>query len=207
METVKIGKSGLQVTRVCVGTGRFGSAISEEESFRILDRYRELGGRAIDTAHIYAAWLPDGWGKSEITVGRWLQRTGVRGDMVIGTKGGHPNLETWEVSRLTPKEIKQDLHESLDRLGLDAIDIYWLHRDDPAVPVPEILDALSEFTSNGLIRNYGASNWAVPRLKEAAEYAAGRGLSGFCPYSLTPHRPKGSLPAAATKEHRYPRTG
>ena len=178
--TRTVGTGALQASVICLGTGSFGTAVPESEAFGILDRYVELGGSVLDTAHVYAAWVPQGAGMSERTIGRWLRACGLRKRLVIGTKGGHPDLGAMDVPRLSPAEIRQDLSESLDRLGLDAVDLYWLHRDDPGTPAGEILEALEEQRRAGLFRDYGASNWSVPRLREAAVYAEGRGISGFC---------------------------
>jgi aryl-alcohol dehydrogenase-like predicted oxidoreductase len=180
MNKVKINDSGLEATRICLGTGRFGSAIPEENAFEILDLYAEKGGNFLDTANVYASWLPGGRGKSETTIGRWLKRTGVGASVKVGTKGGHPDLEDYSVSRLSPEEIHHDLEESLERLGIDRVDLYWLHRDDPEIPAGEILDALNQWMGKGLIGAIGASNWTPERLAAAAEYAASHGLTGFC---------------------------
>jgi aryl-alcohol dehydrogenase-like predicted oxidoreductase len=84
------------------------------------------------------------------------------------------------VSRLSPEAIAHDLQESLERLQLDSIDLYWMHRDDPAVPVLEIIEALNAQLQTGRIRAIGASNWSVARIEEANKVAAKRGLTGFC---------------------------
>jgi aryl-alcohol dehydrogenase-like predicted oxidoreductase len=84
------------------------------------------------------------------------------------------------ISRLSPAEIAHDLAESLERLQADSIDLYWLHRDDPAVPVGEIMDALHAHLAAGRVRAIGASNWTPARLDAAAAYARARGLASFC---------------------------
>ncbi len=180
MKRIALAGTGLEVANVCLGTVRFGTAIPEETAFAILDRYVELGGDFVDTAHVYAAWLPGGAGASERTIGKWLRRTGMRGKVMVGTKGAHPDLATMDVSRLSPREIRKDLSESLDRLGIDRVDLYWLHRDDPAVPVSQILGSLDELMREGLVRAIGASNWAPGRLEEAGAFAERSGVRGFC---------------------------
>lgn len=171
--------SSLQPSVLCLGTAGFGSDTSTNESFAMLDTFVEAGGNIADTAHIYAAWLPDGWGRSERTLGQWL-RSRRPGGFLVSTKGGHPPMENMEVSRLSPEDIAHDLQESLDRLQLDSIDLYWMHRDDPAVPTLEIIEALNEQLQTGRIRAIGASNWSVARIEEANREAAKRGLTGFC---------------------------
>lgn len=165
---------------LCLGTGGMGSAQTTEESFALLDAFAERGGTFLDTAHVYADWVPGGSGASERTVGAWIRSRGVRDRFVVGTKGGHPRLETMPLSRLRPEDIARDLAESLDRLQTDSVDLYWLHRDDPAVPVAEILSALDDHLKAGTIRAIGASNWSTARLQAAADYAAAHGLTGFC---------------------------
>lgn len=172
---------GLQFTPsvLCLGVADFGSTISTDESFAMLDSFVEAGGNCADTAHIYAAWLAHGVGQSERTLGQWLRDRKPR-DFYIATKGGHPHLATMNISRLTPECIAQDLQESLERLQTDAVDLYYLHRDDPTIPVGEILDALNQQLQAGHIRALGASNWSAARIAEANAEAARRGLTGFC---------------------------
>jgi len=136
----------------------------------LLDQFAALGGNAVDTAHIY------GRGESERALGRWLAQRGNRDQMVIITKGAHPAPD-W-TPRLTPAAIAADLAESLERLGT-TIDLYLLHRDDPAMPVGPIVECLNEHLAAGRIRAMGASNWTPERIQEANEYAAARGLAGF----------------------------
>ena len=165
---------------LCLGTGGMGSAQTTDESFALLDKFAERGGTFLDTAHVYADWVPDGSGASERTVGAWVRSRGVRDQVAIGTKGGHPRLETMHRSRLRSEDIAQDLSESLDRLGTETIDLYWLHRDDPDVPVGEMLSALNQHLASGTIKAIGASNWSTARLQQAADYADAHGLTGFC---------------------------
>jgi aryl-alcohol dehydrogenase-like predicted oxidoreductase len=164
---------------IVLGTGGFGSAVPRHEAFAMLDDFAEAGGTFIDSAHIYAAWLPDGIGASERTVGAWLASRGLRDRMVIATKGGHPQLASMERSRLRPEDLADDLAESLDRLAQPDVDMYWLHRDDPAVPVDEMLDALQPHLRAGTVRAIGASNWTWRRLKEAEVCAKMRGWTSF----------------------------
>lgn len=164
---------------LCLGTASYGSAYTHDESFALLDAFAEAGGNFLDTAHVYADWLPNGHGASERTVGEWLRTRGVRDESVVATKGGHPRLETMGRSRLRPEDLTRDLTESLERLGTDRIDLYWLHRDDPAVPVGEILEALSRHRNAGRVLTVGLSNWRPGRLRAAADYLRSRGRSSF----------------------------
>jgi aryl-alcohol dehydrogenase-like predicted oxidoreductase len=164
---------------LCLGTGGYGSAIPRDASFALLDAFAAVGGTFLDTAHVYAAWLPGGEGASERTIGAWVKSRGMRDRMVIATKGAHPLLPPGSPSRLRPEDIARDLDESRERLGVEHVDLYWLHRDDPAVPVGEILDALARHHRTGAIGAIGASNWTTARLDAAAAHAARAGVPGF----------------------------
>ncbi len=178
--SIRLSGISLPVSAICLGTATHGSAIPRDQSFALLDGYAADGGNFIDTAHVYAAWLPGGEGASERTIGAWMRERGNRASMVIATKGGHPPMSGPSRSRLKPEDIASDLDDSLDRLGIDVIDLYWMHRDDPAVPVGEILHALQGEIDRGRIRAIGASNWRPARLRAAAAHAASTGLTPFC---------------------------
>jgi len=165
---------------ICLGTGGYGSSVSQDDAFRMLDLFVELGGNFVDTARVYAAWIPGGEGASERTIGAWLKSRGTASRFIVATKGGHPNLATMNVSRLSPAEIAADVAASLAALQVDAIDIYWLHRDAPAIPVGEIVDAVNEQIAAGRLRAIGASNWTPERIDAANVYAAASGRVGFC---------------------------
>lgn len=159
------------------GTGTFGVDPDESTAFRMLDLYRERGGNVIDTARCYP---PTHQGRSEAIVGRWLKSRACRDEFLISSKGGHPPMDQLGQPRLSREELKHDLELSRKALGVDCIDLYWLHRDDLNRPVEELLQTLEDFREQGWIRHYGASNFSVARLKEAAELAvARRGWAGF----------------------------
>jgi len=105
-------------------------------------------------------------------LGEWMHERGVRDESVVITKGGH-------TPECNPKAVTRQLGESLDRLRIDFIDIYFLHRDDPEVPVGEFVDVLNEHKDAGRIGVFGGSNWSLERVDEANEYAAKNGLVGF----------------------------
>ena len=113
---------------------------------------------------------------SERMLGEWVRRRGIREEMVIIDKGAHTRAGQ---KRLTPADITADLHEGLSRLGTDYIDLYLLHRDDPAMGVGPIVEVLNEYLSAGRIRAFGGSNWTAGRIAEANDYAAAHGLVGF----------------------------
>jgi aryl-alcohol dehydrogenase-like predicted oxidoreductase len=139
----------------------------EADSFALLDTYLALGGNLFDTAEVY------GQGNSELALGEYLRRRGSRADVVIVTKG------CVEPYLVRPDYIRGAISRSLERLRTDVIDVYLLHRDDPAVPAAELVDVLNEAVSAGQVRVFGGSNWTTARLAEANRAAAAKGVSGF----------------------------
>ncbi len=191
---LSLGQEKLSVFPIGLGTALFGSTIPADDAFSIMDCYIEQGGNYIDTAHVYADWMPEGKGASEKTVGRWLAQSGLQDQVILGTKGGHPPINDFSVSRIKPELIKQDLEESLERLQVDHIDLYWLHRDDASVGVDELIDALNDAIDEGKISAFGGSNWTGQRLHEANVYAHKNGKAGFIAsqpaWSLASARPE-----------------
>jgi aryl-alcohol dehydrogenase-like predicted oxidoreductase len=179
MRYVTLPGTDLKVSRICLGTGALGSIVGRDESFALLDAYVQAGGTFLDTAHVYANWLPGERHQSEKTIGRWLRATGSHQRPIIATKGGHPDLASMATPRLSPAAIAQDLDESLDCLGMAPIDLYWLHRDDPQRPVESILEVLNAQIRAGKIRYFGCSNWQPERIRQAHAFAAAHGLQSF----------------------------
>ena len=170
----------IRVSVLALGTDYFGTTVNENDAISLMDAYTEAGGNCIDTARVYASWLPGGDGASERTIGRWLKARGNRNSLVISTKGGYPRLESMKEGRLSRKELERDLDESLMALGVDHIDIYWLHRDDASRDAEEITETLSVFIKKGKIRAAGCSNWRAARLEEALRAAQTNGFPAFC---------------------------
>ncbi len=156
-----------------------GSKIDLATSFQMLDAYVEQGGNFLDTAAVYANWLPGERNISEKALGKWLKERGTRDQMIVATKGAHPELSSMHISRMAPADICHDVDTSLKNLQTEIIDLYWLHRDDPKRPVEEIIDTLNTQVQAGKIRHFGASNWQTARLKAANDYANRQGLQGF----------------------------
>lgn len=158
------------ISRLVLGSTWFGR-VPYADVARVLDAWVELGGTAIDTAENY------GRGASESVIGRWLRERalGATAPIVI-TKGGHPYDDR---ARLGAADLAEDLGGSLDRLGVEVIELWMLHRDDPARTVASILETIAPFVADGRVRALGASNWTTDRLAEAAAVAAERGLPGF----------------------------
>jgi aryl-alcohol dehydrogenase-like predicted oxidoreductase len=157
------------LSRLVLGTARFSKAPLDSPT-RLFDEWVEAGGNAIDTGRQY--------GNAEAIVGRWLRGRRRHDDVVIVTKGGHYDVDTGR-QRITPEDITADLEESLATLGVDTIDLYLLHRDDPSKPVGPVLDTLNEHLRAGRIRAFGGSNWTQERFDEARGYAEANGLETF----------------------------
>jgi aryl-alcohol dehydrogenase-like predicted oxidoreductase len=179
VKDLTLPQTDLTVSRVALGSSMIGSRVNRDDSFALLDAFVGAGGTFIDTAHVYANWAPGPRSISEKTIGAWLKATGLRNKLIIATKGGHPEPGNSRVSRLSPAEIVGDLDESLDYLGIDRIDLYWLHRDDLNRPVGEMLEVVNEQARLGKIRYFGCSNWRPNRIREAQTYAATHNLRPF----------------------------
>jgi len=179
MQKVNIPKTNLLASTLALGTDYFGSTVSREVSMQLMDKYFEAGGNVIDTAELYARWVPGGEHQSEKTVGAWLRDRHMRDQIILSTKGAHPKLESMEVPRMSKAEVQADLDSSLRRLGVECVDLYWLHRDAPGYPVEEILETLETFRAAGKIRYAGFSNWAQARAEEARRAAQRLNLHGF----------------------------
>lgn len=158
------------VSRLILGTMTF-SPDRMDAAASVLDAFVAAGGNAFDTAHAY------GGGASERTIGAWLRRRGNRKDVVIIGKGATYTPD--QKLNVNPAAIASELSESLERLQIDTIDLYLLHRDDPSIPVGELVDALNEHVDAGRIGAFGGSNWTHKRLEEANAYAAARGIRPF----------------------------
>jgi aryl-alcohol dehydrogenase-like predicted oxidoreductase len=179
MKRLELPGSTLEVSEICLGSVGFGATIAPPDAYALMDRFLELGGNVLDSANVYSDWIPGEKSRSEKTIGRWMKDRGNRDQIIISTKGAHPRLETMHISRLAPKDIVHDLEQSLASLQTDWIDLYWLHRDDPARSVQEILETLNLQVKAGKIRYFGASNWTYQRFKMAQDYARDHGIQGF----------------------------
>lgn len=177
---LKCKKEKLKLSKIILGGSSLGTLVDKELSFEIIDKYIELGGNTIDTARVYCDWLPNGHSVSETTIGEYLKLRGNRKDLNIITKGGFPDLSDMTKSRLSKEDIEYDMNLSLKTLGLDYVDLYFLHRDDKNIPVSEIMDALDELVKSGKTRFIGASNWTVDRIVEANKYATENNKTPFC---------------------------
>jgi len=165
-----------------LGAMMFGTAVDETTSFALLDRFVERGGVWIDTADCYSFWASESGqgGDSERVLGRWLAaRPGVRDRVKIATKLGAEPL--WADSfpgrraGLSRRAVREAFQGSLERLGLDAVDLLWLHMEDRATPIEETVDALGELTTAGRTARVGASNHPAWRVERARAHARHHG--------------------------------
>ena len=178
MNYVHLGRSGLKVSRLCLGTMNFGPHTTEPDSFTIMDHTVELGINFFDTANVYG-WKT-GEGITEQIVGRWLaQGDGRREKVVVATKvfgrmGEWPNQ-----SRLSARHIKQACEGSLRRLQTDYIDLYQMHHVDRESPWEEIWQAMEQLCREGKVLYVGSSNFAGWHLAQAQEMAKSRHFLGL----------------------------
>ena len=159
----EIGRSGIKIAPLVLGGNVFGWNADQATSSAVLDAFIDGGGDAIDTADVYSAWVPGHkGGESETVIGAWLKQSGKRNKVVICTKVGM--LPT----RLGIKRqnIIDACEDSLKRMGIDTIDLYWLHRDDEATDADEYTGALDTLLKAGKIRSFGASNFKPGRFAE-----------------------------------------
>ncbi len=187
MEYRYLGRTGLKVSTICLGTMQFGWTAGEETSHAILDRAVELGCNFLDTADVYSSWFSGNTGgESETIIGSWLATSSVRReDVVLATKvrgkmGDGPNDEG-----LSRHHILGSVKDSLKRLNTDYIDLYQVHWPDQETPLEETLEALSQLIRSGVVRYIGCSNYPAWLLMKAAWVSDVRRLSRFD--SLQPH--------------------
>ncbi|WP_300619029.1 aldo/keto reductase [Dokdonella sp.] len=176
MKPRELGRSGLKVQPLAFGGNVFGWSLDEAASFPVLDAFVDAGLNLIDTADVYPAWVPGNeGGESETIIGRWLARSGRRGDVVVATK-----VAKWAHRKgLSPANIQAAAEDSLRRLGVETIDLYFAHEDDPSVPLEDTLGAFARLIEQGKVRAIGASNYSATRLARALDVSAKHGLPRY----------------------------
>ncbi|HEX4235346.1 MAG TPA: aldo/keto reductase [Caldimonas sp.] len=178
MDTRALGRSGLQVSRICLGGNVFGWTVDEATSFRLLDAWVDAGMNFVDTADVYSRWVPGhAGGESETIIGKWLKASGKRGRVVLATKVGKPMGENDK--GLSPAYIRRAVEASLRRLQTDHIDLYQSHDDDPATSFEETLAAFADLIREGKVRAIGASNYSAERLALALDASERLGLPRY----------------------------
>lgn len=175
VEKRPLGQSGISVAPLALGGNVFGWTADEQTSFGILDAFVDAGGNMVDSADVYSAWVPGNkGGESESVIGNWLRRDPAKRDkVVIATKVGF-------FEGLAPEKIAAACDASLQRLGIDTIDLYYHHKDDPNVPLADSLGAMDALVKCGKIRSIGLSQYSAERLDEAMRTADANGLTKPC---------------------------
>jgi aryl-alcohol dehydrogenase-like predicted oxidoreductase len=166
MKAMPLGSTGCQVSAIGLGTAAYGTHIDKAAAFGLLDQYYAAGGRFLDTANCYAGWAQgSAGGDSERVIGEWLRTRGTRAEMFVATKVGigYPGVK----SGLRARQIREECEKSLERLGIEAIDLYYAHRDDRRAPLPRTVEAFHHLVEAGWVRHLGMSNYRGWRLAEA----------------------------------------
>ncbi|HWT31082.1 MAG TPA: aldo/keto reductase [Croceibacterium sp.] len=171
-----------------LGGNVFGWTAKGDEGFAVLDAFYEAGGRMIDTADVYSAWIPGHvGGESESFIGEWLESRGVRANMRIHTKTGmlprgggqHTFGAEGDPTLYEPAEVLVSLDASLERLRTDYLDLYYAHRDYPQLDIAQIVEAFDGAMTSGKVREIGASNFTAERLSAALDAADAAGRTPF----------------------------
>ena len=177
MQMRKLGDSPLAVAPLAFGGNVFGWTADEKTSFDLLDAFVDAGFNMIDTADVYSAWVAGNQGgESEAIIGRWLKRSGKRAKVLIATKVAKAAPRRG----LSPENIAAAAEDSLMRLGVDTIDLYYSHEDDAVVPIADSLGAFARLIEDAKVRAIGASNFTPARLEESLAVARTQRLPRYC---------------------------
>jgi len=180
MEYRKLGRHGIEVPALCLGTMTFGLQVAEKDSFAILDKAYESSLTFLDTADAYPlGGNRDTIGETEAIIGRWIKARGNRDRLIIATKCFAPTRGGPNNMGLSRQHIIESIDNSLRRLQTDYVDIYQSHGFDPRTPIEESLRAFDDLVKAGKVRYVGCSNYPAWRLAEALSTAARLGVEGY----------------------------
>jgi aryl-alcohol dehydrogenase-like predicted oxidoreductase len=181
MEYTFLGRSGIKVSKICLGTMNFGPYATEVTSFKIMNRALELGINFFDTANVYGnMWDPKGVGATEKIIGKWLAKDkSRRNKIILATKVYGKMGDSANESKLSAYHIRRACEESLKRLQTDHIDLYQMHHIDRNTPWEEIYQAMEQLVREGKITYLGSSNFAAWNLTEAFYKAKERNFLGI----------------------------
>lgn len=172
-----LGRSGIEISPLVLGTNVFGWTADKARSFEILDRFVDAGLQAIDTADVYSNWIKGNkGGESESIIGDWIASRKKRESLVVITKIG---MEMNGRKGLSPAHIERGVEESLRRLKTDYIDVYFSHQPDPQTPHEETLAAYDRLIRAGKVRTIGASNFDTAQVRAALDVAAANDLPRY----------------------------
>jgi aryl-alcohol dehydrogenase-like predicted oxidoreductase len=181
-----LGRTGLQVSDICLGTMQFLWTTDEPNSYAVLDAFFGAGGNFIDTADVYSRWGAGlKGGEAETMIGNWLKRTGHRANVVLATKVRGRMWDGPNGEGLSRAHILRAVEDSLRRLQTDYLDLYQTHAPDLQTPIDETLRALDDLVHQGKVRYAGCSNYNGYQLMEAVLLARHAGLNEYV--SLQPH--------------------
>ncbi len=181
-----LGRTGLKVSELCLGTMQWGWTADARTSAEVMDAFVEAGGNFIDTADVYSFWADDNpGGVSEQIIGRWMKARNNRRDIVLATKVRGRMWDGPNGEGLSRSHIMQAAEDSLRRLDTDYIDLYQIHWDDLETPMDETLRALDDLVSQGKVRYLGCSNISAWRLMKALCISDKHDLARYD--SLQPH--------------------
>ncbi len=168
MDYRKLGRTGLKVSSLCLGTMQWDWTADEKTAFALMDAFVESGGNFLDTADFYSRWVPGHTGgESEEIIGRWLKERHNRCNIILATKVRQPMGSGPNDQGLSRKHILEAIDASLRRLNTDYIDLYLMHAFDAETPIEETLQTLDDMQRTGKVRYVGASNYPAWRLVEA----------------------------------------
>lgn len=185
MKYTSLGRSPIEVSRLCLGGMNFGRTADERDTFAILDAFVDAGGTFIDTANIYYGWvLGNVGGESETIIGRWMAARQNRNRLITATKVGERMWPGPRGAGLSRAHLVTAVDDSLRRLQVDTIDLYQAHSPDDAVPIGESLAVFADLISAGKVRAVGLSNFNAAQLREALDAADRLGVPVV---SLQPH--------------------
>jgi aryl-alcohol dehydrogenase-like predicted oxidoreductase len=178
MEYTNLGRTGLQVSRLCLGTMNFGPLTTEEDSYAIMDRALELGINFFDTANVYGWKL--GEGVTEQIIGRWLAQGGGRREKIVLATKVYNKMGEWPNERgLSAYHIRKAAEDSLRRLQTDHIDLYQMHHVERSTPWEEIWQAMEQLVREGKVLYVGSSNFAGWHIAKAQAHAEKRNFMGL----------------------------
>lgn len=186
MKNRKLGRTGLKISELCLGTMQFGWTTDEAAGFEVMDAFVEAGGNFIDTADVYSSWAENNpGGVAEQIIGRWMKERSNRQDIVLATKVRGKMWEGPNGEGLSRAHIMRAVEDSLRRLDTDYVDLYQTHWFDADTPIDETLRVLEDLVRQGKVRYIGASNYPAWRLMESLWSAEVNGTPRYD--SLQPH--------------------
>jgi aryl-alcohol dehydrogenase-like predicted oxidoreductase len=181
-----LGRTGLRVSEICLGTMQFKWTTDEAAAYQVLDAFAAAGGNFIDTADVYSRWAPGlHGGEAETIIGEWLHRRGDRRNFILATKVRGRMWDGPDGEGLSRAHIARAVEDSLRRLQTDYVDLYQSHSPDEATPIEETMRAFDDLVKQGKVRFVGCSNYDGRQLEAAITAARQAGLAEYL--TVQPH--------------------